>query len=107
MNRRQALTTLGASGLAQAAIPPCPAAEGGRDERPPAVSIQEAIRLAKAHVKEKRIEVKGKHIASATFHPEAERPHWEVTWKANKPVKGGWFAIHVRPDKSVEAYYGE
>ena len=69
--------------------------------------MHEAIKLAEGYVQEKKVAVAGMHLASAVYQPDTERPHWAVTWKTNAKVKGGWFAIHVRPDKSIEAKYGE
>ena len=107
MTRRQVMTILNAGGPALLGLAPLHAAKPEAADRAPKLSVHEAIELAEGYVKEKKVAVEGMHLASAVYQPEAEQPHWAVTWKTNTKVKGGWFAIHVRPDKSTEAKYGE
>ena len=107
MTRRQVLAAIGAGGPALLGPTALRAAEPVTGDLSPKLPIHEAIKLAEEYVREKKVAAEGLHLASAVYHPGAERPHWAVTWKANTKVKGGWFAIHVRPDKSIEAKYGE
>lgn len=107
MTRRQLLTAIGAGGPSLLGLTALRAAEPASGDLSPKLSINEAIKLAEEYVKENKVAAEGMHLASAVYHSEAERPQWAVTWKANKKVKGGWFAIYVRPDKSIEAKYGE
>ena len=107
MTRRQVMTVLGVGGPALLGLAPLHAAEPEASDRAPKLSVHEAIKLAEGYVQEKKVAVAGMHLASAVYQPDAERPHWAVTWKTNAKVKGGWFVIHVRPDKSIEAKYGE
>lgn len=107
MTRRQVMTILSAGGPALLGISTLHAAEPEAADPAPKLSVHEALALAEGYVKEEKVAVEGMHLASAVYQPEAERPHWAVTWKTNAKVKGGWFAIHVLPDKSVEAKYGE
>ena len=113
MNRREALSTLGATGLATAfagatrAADPVPLATVA-DAWPPGVLIGEAIRLAEAHVKEKRLETAGHYLSSAQLIPKKDgKLHWEVRWQSTDRLsKGDWFIIHVGMDKQAETIFG-
>ncbi len=113
MNRREAFSALGATGFAMGfeeasrAADPAPHAVAA-DTWPPAVLIGEAIRLAEAHVKEKRIETAEHYLSSAQLIPKKDgKLHWDVRWDGtNRLVKGDWFIIRVGMDKQAEVVFG-
>lgn len=107
MNRRQAVKTLATTGAVLSAIRPTSDGATIDDPPPTAIAIQEAIRLAEAHVRENQIVVGGKHIASAVYRAEDDRPRWVVTWRSNRKMKGGWFEVLIGPDRQAEARFGE
>jgi len=85
--------------------------EGGAVAARPAprlLTLAEAVAIAERHVAEKRIDVSGSHLASAALEKTDGPPTWVVTWRSDRAhVDGGWFAIHVGPDGSAEAFHGE
>ncbi len=108
MNRREALATLGAAGLALGDAGRA-AAEGKDDVLFPDLTIREAMR-AEEHVKEKKVvtEGEGTYLASAVFRRETDPPYWEVTWRrGERVIAGGWFAVHLRSAQDVDVFYGE
>ena len=73
----------------------------------PKTNIKSALQIAETYVKQNKIVTANMHINSAVYNAIDNPPHWSITWKSNKLVKGGWFVVHIYPDKSCQVEYGE
>ena len=83
------------------------AVDAGQLERP-AISIEQAIALAKRHVESEKLNVSDSYIAVAEWHA---RPglvgFWRIEWRMKKLVKGGYTVVTVYGDGKVEHGFGE
>jgi len=75
-------------------------------------SIEDAVRIAGAYVRDRRINVDGRHIALARIerNPQSVRPDfWRVTWElgTSPPVKGSQISVFVYPDRTAQVFYGQ
>jgi hypothetical protein len=76
----------------------------------PALTIEEAVDIAKHCVLERNIRVVGSFIESAKFerNPRGDRgPFWRVTWAYSREIKGGQVFVTVFDNRTCELTFGE
>ena len=82
----------------------------------PPVQIEEAIKMAREHVKAHEIDVAGRHIGSAQFRNnrnEEEASYWFITWELDDNIDaevltaGGQVFVTVYLDDRIQVTYGE
>jgi hypothetical protein len=75
-------------------------------------AVDDALRIARAFVRDHAIDVSHHHITSARIEhdPSSRHPEfWRVTWELlpTRPVKGGQVFVHIYSDGSAGVFYGE
>jgi hypothetical protein len=90
---------------------PIPArADEPRAANAPALTIEEAIDIAKRCVIERNIRVVGSVIESARFerNPRGDRgPFWRITWAQSREIKGDQVFVAAFLDHACEVTYDE
>ncbi len=78
---------------------------------PPNIDVEQAITIAKKHLKDENIvAVENYIIQRAEFlnlYNEYEPAHWNIRWEHLPRIKGGWFEMKVYNDGNVKIYHGE
>ena len=75
-----------------------------------ALTIEEAIDIAKRCIIDRDIRVVGSFIESARFERDARGdrgPSWRVTWARSREIKGGQVFVTVFSSRTCQVEYGE
>lgn len=80
------------------------------DARRPALTIDEALRVAQQHVETHHIDVSRHYIDSVKLdlNPRGDRgKRWIIIYELKDYAKGGQIFLHVYMNRSVEMFFGE
>lgn len=77
----------------------------------PQLSMEEAIAKAKAHAKEKKLDLSRQYLEAAEFDRMGAAPKttgrcWKLRWQVPR-AKGGTTFIHVCEDGRIDVEFGE
>jgi hypothetical protein len=87
-----------------------PASAEGTTMRAPSISVEQAIQLARAHLKAHKVSTSRHYIDSIKLNlvTRGDRGScWIITWELNAFAKGGQIIVRVFMNKAVEVGYGE
>jgi hypothetical protein len=76
----------------------------------PSLGLEEAVRIAKSHLQEKKIGTSKHYLDNVRLlHSSTwmKGKHWIVTWKLNVFADGGEIIVFVGMDKKTRMTYGE
>ncbi len=76
----------------------------------PSQSIEEAIGLARAHVKKSELKITDHVLMSAEYfqrYSADQVPFWRIEWRLKAGGKGGQIIVFVYEDGRVEHEFGE
>lgn len=81
----------------------------------PSLGIDEALAIAKTHIKNQRLDISDSYVDSVKFErfpPEKEGKFWLITYLDNRyatdlPIKGGQLYVRVYLDRTVKVLHGE
>jgi hypothetical protein len=79
------------------------------DSFSPAVPLEDALVLAKDHVREKKIDTSHYYlkVVELKFGKDGKSHHWEAQWMStSRATRGDWFIVRVEMNRSCDLVLG-
>src|SRR5688500_16670357 len=93
-----------------AVVVPAASFAEGADDFSPAVSLDDALDLARRYVREQKIETSDYYLTSVALKSTdgGKSRHWDAQWMTRSgAAKGDWFIIRVGMDRSCSRIAGK
>jgi hypothetical protein len=74
----------------------------------PAISIEQALVVAKRHISSEQIDISDSYISNAEWNPRSGLiSFWRIEWRSRKYTRGGGISVTVYADGKVEHVLGK